>query len=57
MLYYSLLTLDKLDKVEVHEKAEVERINIEEVSIESEPISLDSNLAITIESFNPLDSF
>jgi hypothetical protein len=57
MLYYSLKTLDKLDKTEVYKKAEAEYINIGEVSAESEPTPLDSDLAITIESFDPLDPF
>ena len=55
MLYYSLKTLDKLDEAKAREKAETEYVNIEEAFIESEPIPLDSDLAIIIESFNPLD--
>jgi len=57
ILRYGLKTLDKLDKAKVREKAKVECIIIEEVTIESEPISLNSDLAIAIESFNPLDPF
>jgi len=57
ILYRGLKTLDKLDEVEAYKKAEAERINIEEVTIESKPIPLDSDLAIAIKSFNPLDLF
>jgi len=52
-----LKTLDKLDEAEAREKAGAERVNIEEVTIESKPIPLDSDLAIAIESFDPLDPF
>ena len=57
ILRRGLKTLDKLDEAEAREKAGAERVNIEEVTIESKPIPLDSDLAIAIESFDPLDPF
>jgi len=57
ILYHSLKTLDKLDKAEACKKAKTDRIIIEEVTIKPKPIPLDSDLATTIESFNPLDPF
>ena len=57
MLRRSLKTLDKLDEAEACEKAETERIIVEEATTKSKPIPLDSDLATTIESFNPLDPF
>jgi hypothetical protein len=57
MLYRGLKTLDELDEAETYKKAEIECINIEEISIEFEPIPLDSNLTVAIESFDPLDPF
>jgi len=57
MLCHGLKTLDELDEAEACEKAETERVNTEEAVTESEPIPLDSDLAIAIESFDPLDPF
>ena len=57
ILRRSLKTLDKLDEAKAREKAEMEHVNTEEASIESKPIPLDSDLATTIKSFNPLDPF
>ena len=57
ILRRGLKTLDKLDEAKACEKAKTERVNTEEVSIESMPIPLDSDLAITIKSFDPLDPF
>jgi len=57
ILRRGLKTLDKLDEAKACEKAKTERVNTEEVSIESKPIPLDSDLAITIKSFDPLDPF
>jgi hypothetical protein len=55
MLRRSLKTLDELDEAKACEKAETERVIVEEVTIESELIPLDSDLATAIESFDPLD--
>ena len=57
ILYYSLKTLDKLDKAEARNKAKIERIIIEEATTNPKPIPLDSDLATTIKPFNPLDPF
>ncbi|KAH8747581.1 hypothetical protein F5882DRAFT_311876, partial [Hyaloscypha sp. PMI_1271] len=57
ILRHGLRTLDELDKAKARERTKTERISIEEVTIKSKPIPLDSDLAITIESFNPLDPF
>jgi non-homologous end joining protein Ku len=57
MLRRGLKTLDELDEAKAYKKAKAERVIIEEATIESKPIPLDSDLATTIESFNPLDPF
>ena len=57
ILRYSLKTLDKLDEAKARKKAKIEYIDIEKVSTKSKSIPLDSDLAIAIESFNPLDLF
>jgi len=57
ILHHSLKTLDELDEAEAREKAKTKRVDIEEVSTKSKSIPLDSDLAIAIKSFNPLDPF
>jgi len=57
ILRCSLKTLDELDKAKAREKAEIEHTTIKEAATKSEPVPLNSDLVIAIESFNPLDPF
>jgi hypothetical protein len=57
ILHHSLKTLDELDEAKARKKAETERVTVKEITTKSKLILLDSDLAIAIESFNPLDPF